>query len=509
MPSPEQVNRRQNFNRITNQHLLMKKLVMKKILAWSGGFIGASAIAAAVILNNVNSPEPAQPQQTAVAADTPSQTRCVSAPLPGKEEPYSTFIISAKDGGTIHYKTGSVITIPANAFVNKGAKPASDSITVRYREFHDPLGIFLSGIPMDYDSAGTAYTLESAGMLEILAFDGDQKLSLAPQKQIGINMASNTDETDFNLYELDTLAKNWVYKGKDKILAMKNNNIIADQKEKTIPAAPGNIIADEKTIRPAVSDPQKYCFKIGYDKNEFPELAAYDNVLFEVRDNTFKPAYYKINWKKISLENSDTEGLYNVKLKKADTTITVKAVPVFDADNYAAALAKFDAQQKQISSKQTKEENEKRTKLNSVNKDLRGYDRNQMLAVAKATGTRRVFMISQLGIHNCDRPIPPPPLQLFVQGLEKPEKKDPQQLRYNIIYLVEKGKNTVFRFMKGEPVKFDRDSEKLMWTVTDQNKIAFFRNMDLPGASGTSVKARPIIAKDQELALEEIRKFSE
>ncbi|MCW3083243.1 MAG: hypothetical protein JWP12_609 [Bacteroidetes bacterium] len=506
MPSPEQVNMRQNFNRISQDHLLIKKLLLKKLIGWTGGIIGAAAIVTAVVLNMNKPADKIQTPQTPTAPAVAAHKSCILSPLPAKEEPFAQFKISAKDGGIINYKTGSSIHVPANAFLSNGANPLPDSITIRYREFHDPLDIFLSGIPMNYDSAGTRYTLQSAGMLEILAFDGNQKLNLDPKKPIEIKMASTTDDTNYNLYQLDTVAKNWVYKGKDKIVTADAKNSTPPEQTKTV--AETQAIADN-SVKPALADPQKYCFKIGYDKTDFPELAAYDNVLFEVRDNTFKPIYYKINWSKISLQSGATKGTYLVKLKKADTTITVNAAPVFDPNNYTAALAKFDEKQKQVSEKQTKEDAEKNKKLNTVNKDLSSYNRKLLSAAINKMQPYRIFVINQMGVHNCDQPMPPCPMQVWVEATNK-EDKEAAKISYSSIYLVEKGKNTVFHFMPGEPIAFDATSKKLMWTITAKNEIAFFRNVDYQKFSkGDHMNIKPVIARDQDMALAEIKKFSE
>ncbi len=508
LPSPEQVSTRQNFNRISQDHLLIKKLLMKKIIGWTGGIIGAAAIVTAVVLSTSKPAEKIQTPQTQPVAAVAVATHkpCILSPLPAAEEPFAEFKISAKDGGIINYKTGSSIKIPANAFSGNGANPLPDSITIRYREFHDPLDIFLSGIPMNYDSAGTKYTLQSAGMLEILAFDGDQKLNLDPKKPIEIKMASTNDDKNYNLYQLDTVAKNWVYKGKDKIITADVKNTAPPEISK--PVVENNPVADN-TVKPALADPQKYCFKIGYDKTDFPELAAYDNVLFEVHDNTFKPIYYKINWSKISLQSGTTKGTYLVKLKKADTTITLNAAPVFDQTNYTAALAKFDEKQKQISEKQNKEDAEKNKKLTAVNKDLSSYNRRQLAATANKMQPYRVFLINQMGVHNCDQPLPPPPMQAWVDQSNK-EDKEAAKMTYSTIYLVEKGKNTVFHFANGEPITFDAASKKLMWTITGKNEIAFFRNVDFKKlANGDHLNMKPVVAHDQNMALAEIKKFSE
>ena len=85
MPSPEQVNMRQNFNRISQDHLLIKKLLMKKIIGWTGGIIGIAAIVTAVVLNTgkpaVKTETPKTQSEPAAAAHVP----CIFRRCPQKK----------------------------------------------------------------------------------------------------------------------------------------------------------------------------------------------------------------------------------------------------------------------------------------------------------------------------------------------------------------------------------------------------------------------------------------
>ncbi len=507
-PDTEQINKHQNFDRITKEYSLIKKIIMKKIIIWSVAILGIAGIVG-LVLNNKNTNTQLN---TNIVINPQSKLEAyIQPPLPGSEVPFINYRISAKNGGVINYPTGSSITIPANAFVNKSGKPVSDSIDIRYREFHNPLEIFLSGIPMHYDSAGTKNTLESAGMLEILALDKGVNLRLNEQTPIKIKMASTNNEGRFNLYELDTITKNWIYKGKDKIEKLEVFNTVRNKKERKEPKNVANTI-----IKPTMSDPQKYSFKIGYDKNDFPELAAYEKVVFEVTDNNFKPAYFKINWNKISLYNGDEYGHYIIKLKKADTTISVTARPVFDKADYSNALIKFEEEHKQSAKERDQKDLAKQAVVDKVNKEIEARNANQMLAAAgRLAGmlAYRTFPITALGIHNSDFPMPP--ILAYAISIKRAagvqrKTEAVAKLAYNTIFLIEKGKNTVFRFFKGESVRCDPNAKNLMWTLTEKNEVAFFRITDYSKLSnGSENNINPVVAKNQELALNEIKRFSE
>lgn len=518
-PNSEQINKHQNFDLIKKDHIMIKKLMMKKVILWTGAIIGVAAVAGVLLLNkNTDKQLESTLKKT---SDTLIVEEFIQPPIAGAQMPFSTYRISTLNGGVIYYPTGSIITIPANAFINKNGKSVGDSVDVQYREFHNPLEIFLSGIPMNYDSAGVSRTLESAGMIEILAFDKGDKLSLKEQSKIDIKMASATSEERFNLYELDTATKNWIYKGKDKVEKI-NETKISEVKS----AAPKTEIQNVGMVKPEMSDPQKYCFKIGYDKNDFPELAAYENVQFQVTDNSFKPVYFKINWSKISLYSSDKEGSYIVKLKKADTAISVEAKPVFDKADYSKALQKFEARHKNASQERDQKEFDKLAQVNKVNSDLGNYNSKDVMRAANAMRTSmnnmnsrnnfapsafRTFSIGTLGIHNADFPLMMPILAVsFIREAIKRVGDDSKRISYSTIFLVEKGKNTVFRFAKGEPVKCNPRAQNLMWTMTDKNEVAFFRISDYSKLiAGSENNILPIQAQSQTLAFAEIKEFSE
>jgi hypothetical protein len=513
LPDSEQIKKHQNFERINSDYSVIKKLLMKKIFLWSGALIGVAAIVGIVILKK-DSPKTTT-EKTATTEIVENKIPCVLPPFPGEETPFSVYRVSSKNNSTITHTNGSTIEIPANAFTKQNGEAVSDSVDIKYREFHNPLDIFLSGIPMNYDSAGTAYTLESAGMLEIKGFDGTEELSLKKDKSININMMSSNNESRFNLYALDTTTKNWMYKGNDKIEKPITASTIAENKtdSKT------TIQPEQKMVKPILSNPQKYSFNISYDAASFPELAAYDGVLFEVTDTNFNPAYFKVNWDKISLSNGTEQGLYIVKLKKKDSTVSVNACPVFDQENYSKALAEFEKKHNRAVKESNMQEIEKQTKLSTVNNNLASYNRSSMRTVASNlsalgsvsynTTIIRTFPIFSFGIHNCDFPMPPNPIVQFANAIAL-IGGNKKELAYSDIFMIEKGKNTVFRFAKNEPVRCNLKAENLVWTVTNTNEIAFFNPTDFSSDSPNNKKEiLPTATRNQDIGLKEIRLFLE
>ena len=135
--------------------------------------------------------------------DYEDDTPCVQPPIKEMDLEYSSYFINAEQGGSFVHTTGSEISIPPFAFEGKDGNELTGEVEIRYREFHDQLDIFFSGIPMTYDSAGVAYNFESAGMLDIQGFQNDQPIKIQSDKEIEINMSSNNSSPTFNIYYLD------------------------------------------------------------------------------------------------------------------------------------------------------------------------------------------------------------------------------------------------------------------------------------------------------------------
>src|ERR1043166_3888724 len=197
----------------------------------SGAVVAIVAIVATVLITNNNKNNDqnvvADNQQQATNNEqlveefykTEEAKPCINPPVPGLNVPYESFRITSEKGGVINFKTGSVITIPKNAFTDATGNPIKGEVEVRYREFHDAADFFVSGIPMTYDSAGTRYQFESAGMVEMLAFQDGKQVNMAKGKKVDIQLASAQSGNEYNLYKLDTNINNWSCLGKDRVVA--------------------------------------------------------------------------------------------------------------------------------------------------------------------------------------------------------------------------------------------------------------------------------------------------
>jgi hypothetical protein len=134
----------------------------------------------------------------------------IHPPIEGVDVRKSIYVTDAAIGDEIEYPSGTIISIPPNAFVDANGNEIKGAVTIDYREFRDQVDILVSGIPMVYDSAGQAGEFQSAGMFEMNASVNGKEVFLAPGKQVNMQFAVVDTASSYNFYKLDDKA-GWQY----------------------------------------------------------------------------------------------------------------------------------------------------------------------------------------------------------------------------------------------------------------------------------------------------------
>lgn len=521
--SSEEITKRKNFDSVLKNHTAMSaKPLLKKPWFLSSLVVTTVAVVAAVMFLNQDSEKTQEAKKNqdpteindglalATLYKSEESKPCINPPLEGCNVPYTIYKVIAEKGATLDFKTGSKLIIPKNAFADENGKPLKGEIELRYREFHDAVDFFISGIPMTYDSAGTRYQFESAGMMEMLAYQNGKQVSMAPKKSIDIELASNYKGNEYNLYELDTVKNNWACLGKDKVIqpttqtqnkavpateGSNNENQTVQQtfeyksietkkievrgeKEVKIAALP-KLAAEPK--KPALATKEKYTFNLDVDGKEFPELAIYKGLLFEVGDENknFNKSMYDITWDEAIIKEGTKKGEnYSLTLKKAARKYDLIVYPVFEGKNYETAMKEFEdkfnkynvtlekrkAEEKRI-------ENEYQAKIAALIKQQAEIERKwkeEEKARFKIMDTdqkvKRMFAINRFGVYNCDNPVAYPKGVLC--NVQLTNDKFMKLICYDV-YLVDKAKNGLFTYYKNPIVRFsfDPESTNMLWTV--------------------------------------------
>lgn len=430
---------------------------------------------------------------------------CIDPPLEGVNIPYRTYTVKAETGGTFDFKTGSKFTVPKNAFVDENGKPVKGEVELRYREFHDVVDFFVAGIPMTYDSAGVRYHFESAGMMEMQGYQNGKQVNMAEGKSINIELASNYKGTEYNLYQLDTMKNNWSCLGKDKVQERADAKIagtkdkaeivsiqqspafktietkkveIQKEKETKIAALP-KVAA--KPIQPEQADKDKYTFNLEVDPTEFPELALFKGLLFEVgaENKTFNKSMYDITWDEAVVKEGNKKGEnYLLTLKKGPKKYDLVVYPVFEGKNYETAMkdyqAKFSKYNVVLEKRKADEkryEEEYQVKLAALKKQQQALElkwkeeqERQFASAETEQKVKRMFAINKFGVYNCDNPLAYPTGITCVANLLN--EKNEKVMCYDV-FLVDKAKNALFSYAKNPITKFsfNPQSTNLLWTV--------------------------------------------
>lgn len=418
----------------------------------------------------------------------------IKAPLKNLDVKQGHYAIQAQKGGEVKYASGSIVTIPANAFVDANGNTVTGEVDVHYREFHDAVDFLCSGIPMHYDSTGKHFDFVSAGMMEINAFQNGKEVFLKTGEKMSVELASNESDGNFNLYRLNAATKQWEYLGKDKAktLAPKPvdpniSRLIAERDARidSMMRASGLVLPE----MPRLADKNKLRFNIDIDTLEFPELALYagNGALFEVIESPAHPfdkSAYTITWEDIVLSKSSMPGRYVLNLRKGLTRMTLDVYPVYEASSkgYQRAMSRYQLQQQNyMTAKSDLERRQKAlretyaSRINAIHAQNSTGDQSEFTATVM-----RAFEISSFGIFNSDRPEQYPVGASFNAKLVK---DDGSLLNSPGFYLVDKQKNGLFTYTSNPAPRFcyNPDSDNMIWAVANEKlylcTVEEFRNI--------------------------------
>ncbi len=438
----------------------------------------------------------------------------IAPPVAQADIARDSFTVDADSVTDLTYSSGSRLHVPADAFRTADGQDVSGKVTLRYREFHDQKDIFLSGIPMIYDSAGQKYVFESAGMMEITAWQNGHELTANPEKPIEVQMVSNTAEDRYNTYYLDTAEKRWVNLNKTNLMALSPTaiadtavtvksyktkeddagseiatNPVLQQSQQEVKKASAALreLEKEKPMPIAKADKAKTKFHIVVDATEFPEIAMYQNVRFQVKDElNFDKNSAKTEWEDVKLKKLD--GIdYQIEFVKGGHKMEVVATPVVEDKDLPAAQKLYDSKFAQYQAKLTarKEAEEKareeyeakaremKDKMDKAIAEAEKRERQYQATLNKTQLVYRTLSVYRFGTYNCDSPVSWPREANVVASLEG---EDGEKLDLTCLNLIEKDRNAVFPYAPGrgecKEFKFNPSKDNVLWAMTIDNKLA-------------------------------------
>jgi hypothetical protein len=520
----EEIASRMNFNQLLSNFPGYIKLPFYK----TGWFITTVASVAvlvtvtAILFSNNNTKDgviSASPPVTTESIITYDEdTPCINPPIKNLDIQSDSYYCENELGFEFTHSSGSLIKVPKNTFVDKNGKSLSGKIELRYREFHDPIDFILSGIPMTYDSAGTEYTFESAGMIEIYGYQNGQPVKIALGKSIRIEMNPKDGSSRFNLYELDTSSGDWAYKGKTELVSenvdeskgessapseIKNEDVVSNihKTKKGIEVTKTELaFAKKEVIEHKKSVSKDRQFDLDVDPKEFPELKNYSSLTFEVEknDQNFSPDVYRTEWEDISLSEKEKGKSYYLTLFKGSVKKTFSVFPIFEGADYKKEMVEFNqkfaiyekeldkriAEEEKVKEKLKKQMDLYETALATESSRKAAFEINQAAYFAQVKEAQknnagiqvvaRAFEVTRFGTWNCDSPVAKPSGNKVNASFSD---NNGINLGLHNVNLIEKNKNAVFTYNESQfnAFKFNPKEENTIVAFTSNNEIAIIK----------------------------------
>lgn len=435
------------------------------------------------------------------------------------EAKFASYEINVSEGGSYAYADATRIIVPSDAFEDENGQAIEGDVNLYYREMHDYVDFFLSGIPMTYDSANVTYNLESAGMVEIYAEKDGQRVRMAKDKSIDIELASVIEVPDinlppnYNIYKLDTISRKWVYQEIDRIELLDDWDEVSDAdprklaqqtykqtlleietaRDVALEALENSVPMPKIPIRPKARDRKLQTFDLdfldsfGASEEAQTLKSKYQGAIWQVAENSrpIPQNAARLEWDNVDLKTLPN-GQYQLTLIRTDRQLELIVEPAVKQVDYQAALAAYEtalseydariaARESEIAAQRSNIMQTAKEKAESATTDFEQYLKANSTNVSPIR--RKVvnkFKATSLGIWNCDRPIPPMEYELEVQFVDS----ETGEIYENTTgYLVDKSRNTIYRFLVNEStrLKFNQQSENFLWLVTADNEIAVFR----------------------------------
>lgn len=393
-----------------------------------------------------------------------------SASALGEDE----YEINSSKKSIISTKSGTLIEIPANSFVDKMGKDVNSNVRIHYKDYYKPYDIYNSGISMQYDSAGKTYSFESAGMFDIQASAGNEEVYLKPGKSLSVSLVTSSNDSRFNFYYWDK-KKGWEYAGKPKIRPFTYYAENESQKELYYSkynesALKSKTSGKNKTKEGGFQSGDKgpdfiskkevsgvyYAYNVDVDLRKFPKLlelfninrrkegkseykqGRYERMQFYIpsEDIHYTSKIFNTTWLQIRLTDMVGYNRYRMKFRSKDSTIYEDVEPILRNNDSVYFVSKRQ---------KSKEELAEAKRLDEIRKKWQKITNEMIEKFVKAINVypKGVCKIEiyRLGLCNLDRPW----LRLRSYLCKYYDEKD-KELKSGMVYAYNSAKKTVEKY---------------------------------------------------------------
>ena len=319
--------------------------------------IGAIVIVSTIILFQFGNSSSEGTASDLVADDLQEESlnnhKGIQPPFPEHDVPYEEYTINADSMYEIITANGSIVRVEDQSFAYSDGSTVTGEVVLKYREVHDPVSIFQTGVPMTYDTLGKEKVFESAGMFELIAFQNGKVVNLNKGKTIDVEMVSLNDDPNFNMYYYDTTLGGWTFISKREVISRieayanlksdvnQNTDEATGLQEDELPIVLEEVRRPIKPILPKVMS-DKFSFEAKFVSKKFPELPK--ETIFQVDEDfsDFNPIYYDVTWDNIELKRSKYDKRYTLVLYKGNEIIELEAYPALSEEDYESIMKSYN-----------------------------------------------------------------------------------------------------------------------------------------------------------------------
>ena len=345
------------------------------------------------------------------------------APFKQAQKAFASFELDADKGDTIHHVSGSTIIVPAAAFVDKAGKPINGKVDIQYREFDDPVDLFLAGIPQKMEDQH----LQTAGLMQIQGFQDGEPVFINKDRKLQMELKS-TVPADLPLEKLKVYAytggdKDWKYKMEDKVEVLNEIGKLENPIDSTLianngadgPKTKAEVLLQLqkkyplpiKPLEPSKLSADMQPFDVEINTKDFPELAQYGEIIWVADKSKIKDEWFEIEWSNMKVQRKG-DLKYEIVFSTESQQVVVEAAPIVPFNR----KARKDYEKSMLA--YTKELAAQRIKIDA---DLKAWEQtggahwvnqNDKSPGDDQFALRQIinrFDIAQFGLWNCANPV--------------------------------------------------------------------------------------------------------
>lgn len=431
-----------------------------------------------------------------IEENTTTRQGSIQRPFPSIPEEFESFQFDPTQGVEWKSESGSIVRIPPNILVDANGQAVTEKVTLKYNEMRDMVDVFLSGIPMTYDSAGSTQHFESAGMFELKAESMGEPVFIKNGEEVIVDFASDVEGNQFNMYRFNEAEKRWEYLYKDDALNLSESSKAKDRSLNELKRISVKLVEKKNALaalKPKKAKSNDIVIKVAFDEEDHPQLAAYENLEFKILDkSSFDPKYPAMDWNSVDITRTP-DSTYQLVFKNFKMEKSFECEPVFRGKNYEEALAKFEQNHQESQAIIKKLEEEEKERLANLKKRQEAYEAArkqdsirrsyQNETYQSEANVARQFRLNSFGVYNSDSPCFYPKEQILMAKLVYKNLPD-SNLKHGNTFLVERGRNLMFTYWDLLDFGYNPQKNNLLWTVTSDNKLALFKGTDFNQLKG-------------------------